>query len=289
VFSLHDGDAGMADLLGGKGANLGEMTRLGLPVPEGFVVSTTACREYLATGHSPARLGDEVTTEITRLERRAGHRLGDAASPLLVSVRSGARLSMPGMMETVLNVGLVDDVVEGLALRGGERFAWDCYRRLVQMYGHTVLGVDDAVFQQALAAARRDSGARDDTELDASVLRRLTLEFRRLLIEHSGEDLPQNPREQLDRAVTAVFNSWNGDRARTYRRHAGIADDLGTAVSVVEMVYGNTGPPSGSGVCFTRDPATGAQGLYGDYWPTPRGRTWSTVAGRRRTSACWKR
>ena len=186
------------------------------------------------------------------------------------------------MMETVLNVGLVDDVVEGLALRGGERFAWDCYRRLVQMYGHTVLGVDDAVFQQALAAARRDSGARDDTELDASVLRRLTLEFRRLLIEHSGEDLPQNPREQLDRAVTAVFNSWNGDRARTYRRHAGIADDLGTAVSVVEMVYGNTGPRSGSGVCFTRDPATGAQGLYGDYLANAQGE--DVVNGSRTTA-----
>jgi pyruvate,orthophosphate dikinase len=282
VYSLHDGDAGMADLLGGKGANLGEMTQLGLPVPEGFVVSTEACREYLAEGHVPTRLRDEMTAEIARLEQRAGRRLGDATSPLLVSVRSGARMSMPGMMDTVLNIGLVDDVVDGLARRGGERFAWDCYRRLVHMYGHTVLGVDDAVFEDRLAAGRRENGARDDSQLDAVTLRRLTTEFRRLLVEHSGEDLPQDPREQLDRAVNAVFDSWNGDRARTYRRHAGIPDDLGTAVSIVEMVYGNTGSRSGSGVSFTRDPATGAPGLYGDVLTNAQGE--DVVNGSRVTS-----
>ena len=282
VYSLHEGDATMADLLGGKGANLGEMTQLGLPVPEGFVVSTTACREYLAEGHAPTRLHTEMTAEIARLEERAGRRFGDSTSPLLVSVRSGARQSMPGMMDTVLNVGLVDDVVDGLARRGGERFAWDCYRRLVHMYGHTVLGVDDAVFEDRLAAARRENGARDDSELDAATLRRLTSEFRSLLVQHAGADLPQDPREQLDRAVNAVFDSWNGDRARTYRRHAGIADDLGTAVSIVEMVYGNTGPRSGSGVCFTRDPATGAPGLYGDVLTNAQGE--DVVNGSRVTS-----
>jgi pyruvate,orthophosphate dikinase len=282
VYSLHDGDARMADLLGGKGANLGEMTQLGLPVPEGFVVSTTACREYLAEGRAPARLRAEMTDEIKRLEQRAGRRLGDPASPLLVSVRSGARMSMPGMMDTVLNVGLVDEVVDGLVRRGGERFAWDCYRRLVHMYGHTVLGVDDAVFEDRLAAARRENGARDDSQLDAATLRRLTAEFRQLLVQHTGEDLPQDPREQLDRAVNAVFDSWNGDRARTYRRHAGIPDDLGTAVSVIEMVYGNTGPRSGSGVCFTRDPATGTPGLYGDYLANAQGE--DVVNGSRATS-----
>jgi pyruvate,orthophosphate dikinase len=211
-----------------------------------------------------------------------GKRLGDPSDPLLVSVRSGAQFSMPGMMDTVLNVGLVDDVVDGLARRGGERFAWDCYRRLVHMYGHTVLGVDDAVFEEQLTAARSRSGARDDTELDAAALRSLTTDFRRLLVEHSGEDLPQDPREQLDRAVDAVFASWNGDRARTYRQHAGIADDLGTAVSVVQMVYGNTGPRSGSGVCFTRDPATGAPGLYGDYLANAQGE--DVVNGSRTTA-----
>ena len=236
------------------------MTRLGLPVPEGFVVSTTACREYLADGQSPVRLSGEITAAIAQLEERTARRFGDVTAPLLVSVRSGARRSMPGMMDTVLNVGLVDDVVPGLVRRGGERFAWDCYRRLVHMYGHTVLGLDEAVFEDRLGEARRESGARDDTELDAATLRRLTGEFRRLLVEYAGEDLPQDPRVQLDRAVTAVFDSWNGDRARTYRRHAGIPDDLGTAVGVVEMVYGNTGPRSASGVCFTRDPATGAPG-----------------------------
>jgi len=282
VYSLHDGHAGMADLLGGKGANLAEMTRLGLPVPEGFVISTDACREYLAAGHAPTRLRDEITGHLSRLEASAGCRLGDAASPLLVSVRSGARFSMPGMMDTILNVGLVDDVVDGLARRRGERFAWDCYRRLVHMFGHTVLGVDDAVFEDRLAAARQRGGARDDSQLDAEALRSLTVEFRRLLVEHAGEDLPQDPREQLDRAVDAVFDSWNGDRARTYRRHAGIADDLGTAVSVVQMVYGNTGPRSGSGVCFTRDPATGAPGLYGDYLANAQGE--DVVNGSRTTA-----
>ena len=282
VYSLHDGDAGMADLLGGKGANLGEMTRLGLPVPEGFVVSTTACRGYLTDGHSPVRLRSEITAAIARLEERTARRFGDVTAPLLVSVRSGARRSMPGMMDTVLNVGLVDDVVPGLVRRGGERFAWDCYRRLVHMYGHTVLGVDDALFEARLGEARRESGARDDSELDAATLRRVTGEFRRLLVEYAGEDLPQDPRVQLDRAVNAVFDSWNGDRARTYRAHAGIPDDLGTAVSVVEMVYGNTGPRSASGVCFTRDPATGAPGLYGDYLTNAQGE--DVVNGSRVTS-----
>lgn len=271
VVSLRDGDRSMADLLGGKGANLAEMTRLGLPVPHGFVITTVACRSYLATGSEPASLQAQVQEHLEILERETGRRLGDPATPLLVSVRSGARFSMPGMMETILNVGLTDGSVQGLARRGGERFAWDCYRRLVQMYGRTVLGVDADLFEARLARGRQDTGARDDSELGVGDLVGITADFRRLLVEHSGEELPQDPRAQLDRAIRAVFESWNGERARLYRAHEGIAEDLGTAVNIVEMVYGNTGPDSGSGVCFTRDPATGTPGAYGDYLPNAQG------------------
>lgn len=271
VLSLAEGDRTMVDLLGGKGANLAEMTRIGIPVPGGFVVTTEACRYYLVHGEEPAQLSDEVAAQLARLETRCGRRFGDADDPLLVSVRSGARFSMPGMMETILDVGLTDATVHGLAARAGERFAWDCYRRLTQMYGATVLGIDHAHFEALLSEARDSLGVTDDSELDVPTLRTLTAGYRRLLVEHSGEDLPQDARVQLSRAIRSVFESWRGDRARLYREHEGISDDLGTAVSVIEMVYGNTGDTSGSGVCFTRDPATGEPGAYGDYLVNAQG------------------
>jgi pyruvate,orthophosphate dikinase len=261
----------MAGLLGGKGANLAEMTRIGLPVPRGFVITTTACRDYLAEGREPARLATEVSQALTALEEQTGRGFGDPADPLLVSVRSGARFSMPGMMETILNVGLTDQTFPGLVSRGGERFAWDCYRRLVEMFGRTVSRVDPALFADRLAQARHDSGVDNDAALDAAALESVTADYRAILVRETGQDLPQDPVEQLRRAIDAVFVSWTGERARLYRAHEGIPDDLGTAVSVVEMVYGNTGPRSGSGVCFTRNPATGAPDAYGDYLQNAQG------------------
>ena len=271
LVPFADGDRGMADLLGGKGANLAEMTRLGLPVPPGFVITTDACREFMSHGAPPPELDLLVSDALRTLEQQTGRTLGDADDPLLVSVRSGARFSMPGMMETVLNVGLTDATVEGLAARSGERFAWDCYRRLAQMYGRTVLGVGASAFEERLAAARRSAGVTEDSSLPAVALRRLVDEFRSVLRDETGEDLPQDPRQQLDRAVTAVFSSWDSPRARVYRAHERISDDLGTAVNVVAMVFGNTGPHSGSGVCFTRNPASGAPGAYGDYLQNAQG------------------
>ena len=203
VMSLGDGDRGMVDLLGGKGANLAEMTRLGLPVPHGFVITTEACRAYLAHGREPAELEPLVADRLRELEAAAGRRFGHPDDPLLVSVRSGARFSMPGMMETILNVGLTDDTLPGLAARGGDRFAWDCYRRLVQMYGRTVLGIDAALFERALARARHEHDVADDGGLSAATLRDLTADFRRILVEHAGEDLPQDPHTAA-RAVDPV-------------------------------------------------------------------------------------
>ena len=271
VVAFADGDMSMSELMGGKGANLAEMTRLGLPVPHGFTITTAACRHYLTLGREPEDLNHQVGIHLHQLESMTGRQFGDPADPLLVSVRSGAKRSMPGMMETVLNVGLTDAVIPGLIARGGERFAWDCYRRLVQMYGRTVLGVDGERFEVALVAARREAGVVSDTELDAASLKKLTTDFRRTLLDEVGEDLPQDPREQIRRTIDAVFASWNVPRAMTYRKHQGIGDDAGTAVNIVEMVYGNTGPDSGSGVCFTRDPATGETGVYGDYLPNAQG------------------
>ncbi|MGO4340940.1 pyruvate, phosphate dikinase [Pedococcus sp. 2YAF34] len=281
VVSFADGDGTMAEVLGGKGAGLAQMTRLGLPVPAGFTVTTAACREYLREGHEPAALAGELAAALARLERTAGRALGDPVDPLLVSVRSGARFSMPGMMETILDVGLTDEVVATVAARQGARFAWDSYRRLVQMYGRTVLGVDAALFEERLARARADAGVATDQELSAGVLEEVTGDFRRLLRDNAGEDLPQDPRDQLHRAVLAVFASWTGDRARRYRAHEGIAEDLGTAVNIVQMVFGNRGRRSGSGVCFTRNPATGDPEPYGDYLVDAQGE--DVVNGSRRT------
>ncbi|MGY0488636.1 pyruvate, phosphate dikinase [Streptomyces sp. WG-D5] len=282
VYTFTEGRRDMADLLGGKGANLAEMTRLGLPVPLGFTVTTEACRTFLATGAEPDDLVGQMADRLAELEESAGRRLGQPDDPLLLSVRSGARFSMPGMMETVLDIGLSDASVPGLAkVSGDERFAWDSYRRLVQMFGSTVLGVDDAVFAQALTQLKASRGVADDARLDATDLAELVGSYKELIRRETGEDFPQSPAEQLHRAVRAVFQSWNGERARLYRRRERIPDDLGTAVTVQTMVFGNLGAGSGSGVAFTRDPATGRPGLYGDYLPGAQGE--DVVAGTRNT------
>ncbi|MDP9443351.1 MAG: pyruvate, phosphate dikinase [Actinomycetota bacterium] len=272
----------MRDLLGGKGANLAEMTNLGLPVPPGFTITTEACQAYLEHGANPAGLDQEVAEHLAALEQRMGKRLGDPTDPLLVSVRSGAKFSMPGMMETVLNVGLNDESVQGLARQSGsERFAWDSYRRLVQMFGATVLGIDAHHFADRLDACKSTRNVQHDVELDAADLRGLVETFQQVVRDHSGRAFPQDPREQLDLAVAAVFRSWNADRAVLYRRQERIPADLGTAVNVVAMVFGNLGDDSGTGVAFTRDPASGAQGVYGDYLANAQGE--DVVAGIRNT------
>jgi pyruvate,orthophosphate dikinase len=282
VYDFSEGNKDLKDLLGGKGANLAEMTNLGLPVPPGFTITTDACRHYLRHGDVPDGLSDEVGEHLARLEEAMGRRLGDPSDPLLVSVRSGAKFSMPGMMETVLNIGLSDESVHGLARQAGnERFAWDSYRRLVQMFGKTVLGIDGDAFEHALDAAKKAKGTTSDLDLDASDLRSLTESFKGIVRERTGHDFPQDPREQMDHAIRAVFDSWNADRAILYRRQERIPADLGTAVNIVAMVFGNLGMDSGTGVAFTRDPATGLQGIYGDYLQNAQGE--DVVAGIRNT------
>ncbi|MBC7373976.1 MAG: pyruvate, phosphate dikinase [Frankiales bacterium] len=282
VYDFAEGGRDLVDLLGGKGANLAEMTNLGLPVPPGFVITTQACRVYLENGTAPATLAAEVDEHLARLEQAMGKRLGDAAAPLLVSVRSGGRFSMPGMMDTVLNVGLNDDSVLGLATQSGnDRFAWDSYRRLVQMYGKTVLGVPAEAFDRVLEQAKRARGASDDLQLDAADLQGVVEAFKAVVQEQTGTPFPQDTRRQLDLAVQAVFASWNTERAKLYRRQERIPGDLGTAVSICSMVFGNLGMDSGTGVAFTRDPGSGAQGVYGDYLQNAQGE--DVVAGIRNT------
>jgi pyruvate,orthophosphate dikinase len=282
VYQFREGNKDQKDLLGGKGANLAEMTRLGLPVPPGFTITTQACRYYLEQGRQPDQLRVQVTMALRHLEDEVGRRLGDSVDPLLVSVRSGAKYSMPGMMETVLNVGLNDHSVVGLAeASGDERFAWDSYRRLIQMFGKTVLGVDGEAFASALDEAKAVKGVTSDVDLDAGDLRKLVDVFKDIVTAHTGREFPQDPRHQLDLATRAVFDSWNTDRARLYRRRERIAHDLGTAVNVCTMVFGNLGETSGTGVCFTRDPATGRPGVYGDYLVNAQGE--DVVSGIRNT------
>jgi pyruvate,orthophosphate dikinase len=284
VYDFAEGNKGMKDLLGGKGANLGEMTNMGLAVPPGFTITTEACLRYLEEGGFPPGLDDETEEHLRTLERDMGRALGDADDPLLVSVRSGAKFSMPGMMDTVLNLGLNDDSVQGLAKQsdGGVRFAWDAYRRLVQMFGKIVMDVPGQAFEDALDRAKEAKGeSAQDTDLDADDLKALHAEFLRIYREHTGADFPTDPREQLRLAVEAVFKSWNGKRARDYRRQNKIPDDLGTAVNIVAMVFGNRGADSGTGVAFTRNPATGERAPYGDYLPNAQGE--DVVAGIRNT------
>ncbi|SEC52197.1 pyruvate phosphate dikinase [Streptomyces sp. 2224.1] len=282
VYDFTEGNKELKDLLGGKGANLAEMTNLGLPVPPGFTITTEACKVYLESGTEPAALRAEVSEHLDALEQQMGKKLGQADDPLLVSVRSGAKFSMPGMMDTVLNIGLSDASVSGLAAQAGdERFAWDSYRRLIQMFGKTVLGVDGELFEEALEEAKQAKGVRVDIELDAADLKSLVAHFKDIVSKETGRDFPQEPREQMDLAVRAVFDSWNTDRAKLYRRQERIPGDLGTAVNVCSMVFGNLGPDSGTGVAFTRDPASGHQGVYGDYLQNAQGE--DVVAGIRNT------
>ncbi|WP_066942517.1 pyruvate, phosphate dikinase [Streptomyces lushanensis] len=284
VYDFTEGNKDLKDLLGGKGANLAEMTNLGLPVPPGFTITTEACNIYLDSGTEPATLREEVSAHLDALERTMAKKLGQHDDPLLVSVRSGAKFSMPGMMETVLNVGLSDASVAGLAAQAGdERFAWDSYRRLIQMFGRTVLGIDGALFEEALEEAKQDKGAATDVDLAVEDLKKLVERFKKIVTREAGRDFPQDPREQMDLAIRAVFESWNTDRARLYRRQERIPGDLGTAVSVCSMVFGNLGPDSGTGVAFTRDPASGQQGVYGDYLQNAQGE--DVVAGIRNTVA----
>jgi pyruvate, orthophosphate dikinase len=282
VYDFTEGNKDLKDLLGGKGANLAEMTNLGLPVPPGFIITTEACRYYLEQGSTPEGLDEEIAAHLDQLETAMGRKLGDPADPLLVSVRSGAKFSMPGMMETVLNIGLSDESVQGLAKQAGnERFAWDSYRRLLQMFGKTVLDIEGEHFEHAIDEAKKAKGVRNDLDLDANDLQGLVETFKGIVRTQSGRDFPQAPREQLDLAIKAVFNSWNAPRAILYRRQERIPADLGTAVNVVAMVFGNLGMDSGTGVAFTRDPATGAQGVYGDYLQNAQGE--DVVAGIRNT------
>jgi pyruvate,orthophosphate dikinase len=282
VYDFTEGNKDLKDLLGGKGANLAEMTNIGLPVPPGFTITTEACKTYLESGDEPAELRAEVSEHLAAMEKAMGRALGQTDDPLLVSVRSGGKFSMPGMMDTVLNIGLNDESVQGLAKQAGsERFAWDSYRRLIQMFGKTVLDIDGEHFESAMDAAKQARGTTEDLDLDENDLRGIVETFKGLVREHAGREFPTDPREQMDLAVRAVFGSWNAPRAILYRRQERIPADLGTAVNVMAMVFGNLGMDSGTGVAFTRDPGSGHQGIYGDYLQNAQGE--DVVAGIRNT------
>ena len=288
VYPFAEGSRDMRDLLGGKGAGVAEMTRvLGAErVPAGFTITTEACVAYMRAGReAPPELEEQVAEALERLEEEAGKRLGDTADPLLVSVRSGARESMPGMLDTVLNLGLGDESVEGLAsVTGNERFAWDSYRRFVQMFGNVCRGVTGERFQDAIKEQKSKAGVKLDTELSVDDLRALTATFKEIYREQTDEDFPQEPREQLRQAIVAVFDSWMGDRAVEYRRINRIPDEWGTAVNVQQMVFGNKGDTScsGRGLLARRD-HRGARGRAATSWRTPRARTWCQASVRRAT------
>ncbi len=282
VYGLAEGNKDMKDLLGGKGANLAEMHNMGIPVPPTFVITTEACKAYLAHGSEPEQMSQEIDDHIRQLEEQSGKKLGDADDPLLVSVRSGAKFSMPGMMETVLNIGLNDTSVKGLAkVTGNARFAWDSYRRLLQMFGKTVLDIDGHAFEDVMDRAKKAKGTTSDMDLDAADFEKIVGEFEAIIKKETGKDFPQDPKEQLLESVRAVFRSWNSERAVLYRRQERIPADLGTAVNVCTMVFGNLGDTSGTGVSFTRDPASGHSGVYGDYLVNAQGE--DVVAGIRNT------
>ena len=278
VWDFDEPSEGGKALLGGKGAGLAEMTQIGMPVCGGFTVSTDACRAYMRESKVPAGLDKEVDEHIAALEQKSGKKFGDMSDPLLVSVRSGAAVSMPGMMDTVLNLGLNDEAAAGLAkATGNPRFAYDCYRRLVQMYGEVVDGIEPNEFEDALTELKEKRGVKNDAELTADDLKELADTFIAIYEKEKGHKFPQDPREQLIRAIEAVFDSWETPRARVYRDHAGIPHDLGTAVNVCQMVFGNRGENCGTGVCFTRNPSTGEQGLYGEFLLNAQGE--DVVAG----------
>ena len=278
VYDFAEGSAQLKSLLGGKGANLAEMTGIGIPVPPGFTITTEACITFSRTGRYPDGLADEVESHLQALEKTTGKGFGDRANALLVSVRSGSVFSMPGMMDTVLNLGLNDDTVAGLAQgTGNPRFAYDSYRRFIQMFGDVVMGVDSQRFEDVLTAKKAEVGATHDTDLSADDLKDLTVRFKAVLEEETGAGFPTDPRVQLDLAIQAVFRSWDNHRAKVYRKSQGIPDDLGTAVNVQSMVFGNKGETSGTGVAFTRDPSTGENFFYGEFLMNAQGE--DVVAG----------
>lgn len=279
VYLFREGNADMRNLLGGKGANLAEMTNLGLPIPPGFTVTTEACTDYYNHGRS---ISEEIQTQIfdalALLEERLGKKFGDTENPLLVSVRSGARASMPGMMDTILNLGLTDISVEGFAKRtGNPRFAYDSYRRFIQMFSDVVMEVPKSLFERVIDEIKEDRKVHFDTELTAEDLKEVIRRFKEIYKEKMGEEFPQEPRVQLMEAVKAVFRSWDNERAIVYRRMNDIPGDWGTAVNVQSMVFGNMGNTSGTGVAFTRNPSTGAKGIYGEYLINAQGE--DVVAG----------
>jgi len=279
VYMFSEGGESMRDLLGGKGAGLAEMTRAGLPVPPGFTITTEACNEYFKNGRQfPEGMWEQTLEALREVEKMTGKKFGDPSNPLLVSVRSGAKVSMPGMMDTVLNLGLNEETLQGLAkLTQNERFAYDAYRRFIQMFGRIVMKVPGEKFDEAFEKIKEKYGAQKDTDLNVEALKEVVAEFKRIYKEHVGEDFPSDPYEQLRRAIGAVFESWFGKRAVDYRNYYGIPHDWGTAVNIVMMVFGNMGDDSGTGVTFTRDPATGEKILWGEYLPNAQGE--DVVAG----------
>jgi len=278
VYDFDEGDAGLKKLLGGKGCNLAEMTRLALPVPPGFTITTEACNYYYKEGKYPEGLSEEIEEHLKDLEKKMGKKLGDSGDPLLVSVRSGAAISMPGMMDTVLNLGLNDASVQGLAsLTGDERFAYDAYRRFITMFSDIVMGAERKHYEEELTRKKEEQGIKLDVELSATAWKELVEKFKAITREKAGRDFPTDPREQLDLAIQAVFKSWDSDRAKTYRKQYDIPDDLGTAVNVQSMVFGNMGEDSATGVCFTRNPSTGEARRFGEYLINAQGE--DVVAG----------
>ncbi len=273
-----EGNGKMKDELGGKGAGLAEMTNAGLPVPPGFTIQTEACREFMRTAHVSKEVERQTEEALRRLEELQGQKLGKGDNPLLVSVRSGAKFSMPGMMDTILNLGLNDQSVEALAHRSNNpRFAYDSYRRLIQMFGNVVLEIPKSAFDEVFDAKKKQKKAKLDTDLDAKALKEVIDEYKKVVKKHAHRDFPQDPHEQLIMARDAVFRSWNNDRAKHYRRINNISDDLGTAVNVQAMVFGNLGETSGTGVGFTRNPSTGNKEFYGEFLMNAQGE--DVVAG----------
>ncbi|MBU0615945.1 MAG: pyruvate, phosphate dikinase, partial [Nanoarchaeota archaeon] len=279
VYSFAEGKKEMKMVLGGKGANLAEMTTLGIPVPPGFTITTEACAEFYKLGKKyPEGMDKQVEDKLKELEKKMGAKLGDPEDPLLVSVRSGAAVSMPGMMDTVLNLGMNDQSVAGMAKKtGNERFAWDAYRRFIQMFGDVVMEVEHKHFEEVLDKAKETKGVSFDTELDAADLKKVVEGYKAVVKKHAGKSFPDDPRKQLQMAIDAVFGSWNNKRAITYRRLNHITGLMGTAVNVQAMVFGNMGQSSGTGVCFTRNPSTGENKFYGEYLMDAQGE--DVVAG----------
>ncbi len=279
VYLFEEGRANMRSLLGGKGAGLAEMTRIGLPVPPGMTITTEVCRQYYKVGnHFPDGLKEQMEAGLAVTEQKTGKKFGDATNPLLLSVRSGAVFSMPGMMDTILNLGLNDVTVEGMAAAtANRRFAFDAYRRFIQMFGDVVLEIHKQAFEELLTKRKELQGVKFDQELTAESLMALVADYKKVVIDHSGRPFPQDPKEQLFMSVDAVFRSWNNERAIVYRNLNRISHDLGTAVNVQSMVFGNMGDDCGTGVAFTRNPSTGEKALYGEFLTNAQGE--DVVAG----------